>query len=326
MREFKGNSIIALPTDYIVIDTETTGLDYEYCHIIEVSAVKYSNGECVDRYSSLVKPPLSRTYFPLRNNGTGEWVEEYVDSFITDLTGITNDMLANAPTPDVVLPAFLDFIGDAILVGHNVHFDINFLYDAVEDHCNAALRNDFIDTLRIARKIFPEMEHHRLADIAVSCNVLQPQAHRAEADCIVTAECYQVMRSMILSQYTETEFQKLFKQKSRRYYDSLANVVATTDEIDDTNPLYGKVVVFTGALSSLTRKNAFQIVANLGGIPEDAITRKTNYLVIGSTDFIQSVQNGKTKKMQKAESYRMKGSEISIISENAFFELIKDHL
>ena len=324
MREYKGKSQISLPSDYIVIDTETTGLDYEYCNIIEISAIRYSEGKAIDKFSTLVKPPLCKTYYPLRNGGEGEWQEYYVDSFVTELTGITNEMLEAAPMPSEVLPAFLNYVGDSVLIGHNVHFDINFLYDAVEKECGSHFANDFIDTLRIARKLFPELAHHRLSDIASACDIDQPKAHRAEADCIVTAQCFEYMKEKILATQSETDFQDLFKKKSN-YSTSLSSVSATVDSIDDTNPIYGKVVVFTGALSSMSRKEAFQIVVNLGGNPEDSITKKTNYLVIGNGEFAQSVKDGKTKKMQKAEAYQKKGAEISVISENAFFDLISDY-
>ena len=62
MREFKGKSIIALPSDYVVIDTETTGLDYDYCNLIEVSALKFKDGKYVDNFTSLIQPPM-RYYF-----------------------------------------------------------------------------------------------------------------------------------------------------------------------------------------------------------------------------------------------------------------------
>ena len=326
MREHKGQSIIALPAKYTVIDIETTGLDFEYCHIIEVAAVKFEDGKIVDTFSSLVKPPLERTYFPLRNDGAGEWVNRYVDEFISDLTGITNEMLECAPAPADVIPKLREFLGDSVLIAHNANFDINFLYDAIEQHCNAYLTNNFIDTLRIARKVFPELSHHRLSDIATACQVDQSEAHRAEADCLVTGKCYEFMRNHTLTKSSEEEFQKLFKQKSLRHKNSLLSMEATTEDIDDTNPIYQKVIVFTGALSAMSRKEAFQLSLNLGAIPEDSITKKTNYLVIGSEDFAKSVTDGKTSKMKKAENYQQKGAEIYIISENAFFDLISEYI
>ncbi len=309
--------MIALPSEYIVIDTETTGLDYECCDLIEVAAVRYANGTETGRFSSLVKPV---PYETLAENG--EWVKEYVDEFITKLTGITNEMLEAAPEPDVVIPQFLDFIGDSVLVGHNANFDINFLYDAAEA-VGRTLANDFIDNLRISRKVFPSLPHHRLADIAKACAVAQPDAHRAEADCIVTAGCFEYMKAKILEEQTEEDFSKLF-DKSRRRKDALANVAASTDDIDETNPIFGKVVVFTGALSSMSRLSAFQIAADLGATPQDSVTKKTNFLVIGSEEFASCVKNGKTRKMQKAESYLAKGHDITILSEAAFFDLISE--
>lgn len=323
MREHKGKSIIALPSDYVVIDTETTGLDYDYCEVIEVSAVRYSGGAIVDKFTTLVKPELTETYYPLRNGGEGEWVARYVDEFITDLTGITNEMLADAPDPVEVLPKFMDFVKDSVLIGHNVNFDINFLYDAAERHCGLTLSNDFIDTMRIARKLLPDLKHHRLSDVAAACGVTVPDAHRAEADCLTTAACFAEMKARILALGTEADFRKRFV-KVYINSDYLKNITAETAEIDETNPIYGKGVVFTGSMSTMPRKEGLQLVANLGGIPQDSITKKTNFLVIGSEEFASCVKNGKTRKMQKAESYKAKGEEIEILSEAAFFDMISD--
>lgn len=320
MRDYKGKSIIALPLDFIVIDTETTGLDYEYCNIIEVAAVRYSNGKKIDTYTSLVKPPAYYTY-----DENGNKIVKYVDEFITDLTGITNEMLASAPEPDIVIPRFLTFIGDSVLVAHNANFDINFIYDAAMGYCNIALRNDFIDTLRIARKVFPDLKHHRLVDIVGACHINQVEAHRAEADCLITAQCYEHMRYLALSKYSEEEFIRLFKKRKKSYIESLA-AISPTVEIDEDNPVFGKVVVFTGALSSMERRKAFQIVVNLGGIPSNRITKKTNYLVIGNSDFVSSVKDGKTNKMKAAEEYQKKGCEILVLSEDFFFDMISEYI
>lgn len=88
----KGRSLIALPNDYIVVDTETTGLDFEFCEIIEISAIKVQNGLIVDKFSSLVQPSPY-----LKISSDGREIVSYVDSYITALTGITNEMLSSAP-------------------------------------------------------------------------------------------------------------------------------------------------------------------------------------------------------------------------------------
>lgn len=326
MREAKGKSIIALPSDFIVIDTETTGLDYEFDHVIEVSAIKYVNFQAVDTFTSLIQPP---PFYSFDENK--QLIEEYVSEFITQLTGISNEMLEDAPTTETVIPQFLSFVGDSVLIGHNVNFDINFLYDAAKKYCGSDFSNDFIDTLRIARKVFPELEHHRLSDVASACHVDQGAAHRAEADCVVTAKCYEFMRNMALSTRSEAEFVGLFKKKHKhdiyqRYKKELAAVAPTVDDFDETNPVFGKTVVFTGALSSMGRKDAFQLVCNLGGTPGDRITKKTNFLVIGNSEFVSSVKNGKTNKMKTAEAYQSQGLEIMVLSENSFFDMISDYI
>lgn len=322
MRENKGTSMIALPSDYIVIDTETTGLDYDFCSIIEISAIKYQGGRQVDKFSSLVKPPLHHFWKSVDGEN---WTEHryYIDAFISNLTGITNEMLETAPTPEAVIPEFIEFIGDSILIGHNINFDVNFLYDAAERIGAKPIDNDFVDTLRIARKVFPVLPHHRLPDIAEACSVAVAESHRSEADAAVAAACYEKMRAIILETMNEEEFIASF---TYRYKDQLSSLKATTSEIDTTNPIYGKTVVFTGALSCMPRKEAFQIILNLGGNPADSLNAKCNYLVIGSMDFAKSVKDGKSNKMKKAESILQKGGDISIISEMAFFDMIEPYL
>ena len=321
MREHKGKSLIALPSAYVVIDTETTGLDPAWDQLIEVAAVRFENGEIIDSFSSLVKPGSIRKTAP-----DGTEYELFVDQFITELTGITNEMLAGAPEPDEVMPMLISFIGDSVLVAHNANFDINFIYDTVEWSCATHFKNDFVDTLRIARKVFPELQHHRLSDIAYVCGVEQPTAHRAEADSIITGKCFEIIRKLILEGQTEEDFIRGFRPTGSHYASILDNISEKTDEIDDTNPVFGKNVVFTGALSKMERKEAFQIVANLGGIPKDSITAKTNFLVIGNTDYAKNVKNGKTGKMKKAEDYQKKGFDIAVLSEDAFFDMISDYL
>lgn len=322
MREFKGKNLLNLPESYIVIDIETTGLDYNRCHIIEISAIKFLNGAQVDSFSSLVQPPLCEFWYPTENPDQYHVVEGYVDSFITELTGITDEMLSSAPSLAEVMPKFLNFIGSSILIGHNVNFDVNFLYDAALEECNVPMRNNFVDTMRLARKVFPKLEHHRLADVAEACGVKIETAHRADVDCATTASCYAYMRSEILKDTTESEF---IKQHTYNYARELSSVSASTNCIDPTNPIFGKTVVFTGALSSMSRKEAFQVVADLGGTPNDSVTKKTNYLVIGTDEYAQSVAKGKTNKMLKAEQYQAKGLEILTLTEASFFDMIADY-
>lgn len=321
VREFKGKSLIALPESYVVIDTETTGLDYDFCNIIEISGIKVIDGKIVDSFSSLVQPP---PVF-ITDAETDNVIPEYIDEYISALTGITNEELQNAPKIDSVYPNFVDFIGSSILIGHNVNFDINFLYDAglrLGHH----LSNDFIDTMRIARKLYPDLKHHRLRDIVEYLNIDAHGAHRALVDCETTNSCYALMRHTILENMTESAFAATFKPHYKGDGHSsridVASIVSQNSEFDETHPLYGKTVVFTGTLSSMLRKDAMQHVANVGGINSNSVTKSTNFLVIGSEEFASSVKDGKTTKMKKAEALQLKGNDIQIISEKAFFDML----
>lgn len=111
MRELKGKSLIEIPNKYIAFDIETTGLDPMYDEIIEIGAIKIEDGKEIETFSTLIKP------------------EYEIDEFITELTGITNEMVMDAPKINEVLPKFMDFIKDSIILGYNVNFDINFIYD-----------------------------------------------------------------------------------------------------------------------------------------------------------------------------------------------------
>lgn len=310
----KGQSFIGLPNDYVVIDTETTGLDYEFCEIIEISAIRVQNGHIVDRFSSLVQPAPYATI-----SDDGQEIISYVGSYITHLTGITNEMLSGAPTASTVIPSFLSFVGNSTLLAHNANFDINFIFDAAQK-IGHVFGNNFIDTLRIFRKALPNLPHHRLNDICEALEISFDCRHRAETDCIATHECYQKVRNSILSSQSEDNFIKSFNHHFQKL--DARDISAQTTEFDPTHPLFGQTIVFTGALSSMPRKDAMQLVANIGGINANSVTKKTNYLVIGSEEFASSVKNGKTTKMKKAEDLRLKGADLSVISEDAFFDLL----
>lgn len=297
----KGKSIIDFPGNFTVIDIETTGLDPVCSEIIELSAIKYVDYKQVSTFSQLVKP------------------SELIDDFITRLTGITNDMVACAPSIDKVLPDFLSFVGNDTVIGHNVNFDVNFIYDNCELFNLPRFSNDYIDTMRMSRKLMPDLKNHKLATVSRALNVTLENAHRALSDCLATASCYLVMRAIALEKYgTIEEFVRLSDSKPLKAKD----ISTTVTDFDSDNPLYGKVCCFTGALDHMPRKDAMQLVANVGGICADNVTKKTNYLILGNTDYCSSVKGGKTNKMLKAEKAKLSGQDIEIISENIFFEMV----
>lgn len=336
-RSGKGSSIIDFPSEYMAIDVETTGFDYGFDEIIEISALHVKDGKIVSRFSKLIQPSSSKcivSFGRIHALGYDSFSDVPHDVFdalckerllpesVVTLTGITDEMVRSAPLANQVMPKFHAFVGDHILVGHNANFDINFIYDACQQ-CGLQLRNDFIDTMRISKKVFPELERYQLPDLVKRMGISQDVAHRAEADAKTAFQCFEGMKKIVLESKTIDDFRKEFRsRKSQNYRASLLSVTADTDDFDETNPLYGKVVAFTGALSSMGRKEAFQIVANLGGHPEDKITKKTNFLVIGNDEFSKSRRDGETNKMKRANAYREKGQDIVTLSESTFFQML----
>lgn len=297
----KGKNLIELPCDYTVIDVETTGLDPSYDEIIEIGAIKVRNNEINSQFSSLVKP--SRP----------------IDEFIENLTGITNEMLKNAPSIKEVLPQFIDFINDDILLGHNIHFDINFLYYNLDFYLDYKLSNNFIDLMRLTRKVYPNLENHKLVTIAEFLNINIENHHRSLADCLTTHKCYQVLARQF--NYDSKLLKSLWRTHISKSLD-LRNITAETNNFNTDHPLYNKYCVFTGKLEKLTRKEAAQLVVNLGGKCQNNITKQTNFLIVGNFDYCSNIKGGKSSKLKKAEKLILQGQDLQILSENTFYDLV----
>lgn len=302
IREHKGKSLLQFPDNYTVIDLETTGLDPMRDEIIEISALKIHNNEVTATFDTLINPGFT------------------ISNFIVELTGITNEMLAQAPQLETVLPKLCEFIGDDIILGHNINFDINFLYDNILDTLDVYLHNNFVDTLRLSRRILPKLKHHRLCDISKELEVINENAHRALSDCYTTFQCYQKLRERLKKDYrNEDEF--LVRNGTHNYCD-LRTIHSDKCTFDDTHPLYKKVCVFTGTLDRMTRSEAAQLVVDVGGICENNVTKNTNLLILGNNDYCPTIIDGKSSKQKKAEAYKLRGLDIEIISESVFYDFL----
>jgi DNA polymerase-3 subunit epsilon len=235
------------------------------------------------------------------------------------MTGITNKMLEDAPSLFVVLPTFIDFVGSDIIVGHNVNFDINFIYDACDSLGLPSFSNDFVDTMRLARRMYKGLPNHKLDTLIDHFSLERRTLHRGLGDCELTAECFQ---HMIADADAFEEAIKVVHRKRYRETHSLKELVAAEGYENPDSPLFGKVCVFTGALESFTRKEAAQLVVNIGGIVGDNVTKKTNFLILGNNDYCQSIKDGKSSKQKKAEKLIAEGADLSIIPESVFLDIL----
>ena len=160
-----------LSGDFVVFDIETTSLSARYGEIIEIAGVKISDGKMVDQFSKFVKPTESIPYH------------------ITELTNISNDMVRDAETIEVVLPAFLEFCSGCVLVAHNANFDVGYIRKKAE-MLSIPFDFSYMDTLMLSRRLLTALKKHRLNQVAKHLGFAFTGHHRAINDAEVTARIF----------------------------------------------------------------------------------------------------------------------------------------
>jgi DNA polymerase III subunit epsilon len=155
---------------FVVIDLETTGTTPGQSRIIEVGAAKYRGGDCLGTFQTLVNPGCP------------------VPPFVVVLTGITEGLVLPAPPIEAVLPSLLEFVGDSVLVGHNLRFDTSFLDAALAATGRPQLGHARVDTLALARLLLAdEVPDRRLSTLARFFRTAAQPTHRALDDALATA-------------------------------------------------------------------------------------------------------------------------------------------
>lgn len=160
-----------LDDDIVIFDIETTGLDKNNDAITEIGAVKINKGKVVDQFSAFVDPM------------------RHIPEKITELTGITDEMVAGAPKEKEAVSAFLDFCAGAPVVAHNAKFDTGFIKKAAARN-GLVFDNTIICTLILSQVLLPELKKHKLNIIADYLNIENPSHHRAVNDAQVTGEIW----------------------------------------------------------------------------------------------------------------------------------------
>lgn len=303
----KTKTSLNLSDSFIAVDVETTGLDANYCEIIELGASVVANGKVMNTFSVLVKP---------RNP---------IPSFITFLTGIDDDMVRDAPYIEQIIGDFAAILHGQTVVGHNVCFDDRFLQKAMHD-IGIDCRYTLVDTLRMSRHVLDGLEARNLGYIAEACGVSYYGTHRAGDDAEVAAKCALYMTPMVYEKYGDDPDSAVRKSHGKSSYvlPNPKDLAPTVDEIDESNPFFGSHVLFTGKLSGMTRAEAMQKAVNLGAMPMKGFSKKMDYLVVGSFDFCSSIKDGATGKMKKAQEAIENGAPMQIVSESFFLDFAKE--
>ena len=167
-----------IDTTYCVLDLETTGFSFRTEKITEVGIMKVKNGKVIDEFSCFVNP------------------EKPIPQRVVEVTNITDEMVKDADTIDKIMPKIIEFVGDSVLVAHNADFDIGFLkYNA--KILGLSLENTYLDTLRLAKALFPDFKKYKLGIIADNLGIKVEVAHRALDDVDTTVKVLKVMLDML---------------------------------------------------------------------------------------------------------------------------------
>ena len=245
----------SLDDTYIVFDIETTGFSSIRDRIIEIGAVKVVNGEIVDRFSTFVNP------------------ERPIPFEITSLTGITDEMVMGAPAIGTVLPQFLEFAGDGVLVAHNAGFDVGF----IEQNCREQGLNDrfiYVDTVALARVLLPTLSKYKLNIVAKALNISLENHHRAVDDAGATAEIFVKFVEMLKKDQVTT------LKEVNRYGDRNVNAIRKM-------PTHHIIIL---AKNDIGRYNLYQLIteshltyyARRPRIPKSLLNEYREGLLIGS--------------------------------------------
>ena len=265
----KGQS---LDGTYVVFDLETTGFSAIKDKIIEIGAVKVEGGKITDRFSTFVNPGVP---IPFR---------------ITQLTGITDQMVMEAPGIETVLPQFLEFIGEAALVAHNASFDVGF----IEQNCRYQdIMPDFtsVDTVAMARILLPTLSKYKLNVVAGALHISLENHHRAVDDAGATAEIF-------------VRFLEMLKEKGIHDLAHLNHFGAQSKDMVRKLPSYHVIILAkneTGRVNlyTLISKSHLEYFGRHPRIPKSELARYREGLIVGSAceagELYQAILNDRSQ-------------------------------
>ena len=257
---------------YVVFDLETTGFSPIKDKIIEIGAVKVENGKITERFSTFVNPKIP---IPFR---------------ITQLTSITDQMVMDAPDIETVLPQFLEFIGDAVLVAHNASFDVGF----IEQNCryqDIVPNFTSVDTVAMARILLPTLSKFKLNVVANALHISLENHHRAVDDAGATAEIF-VKFVVMLKERNINDLAKL-----NRFGSNNADAIKKL-------PTYHVIIL---ALNEVGRVNLYTLIskshldyyARRPRIPKSELSKYREGLMVGSAceagELYQAILNEKSE-------------------------------
>ena len=212
---------------FVVFDLETTGFSAAKNKIIEIGAVKVVNGSITERFSTFVNPKVPIPYE------------------IEQLTHITDDMVLDAPMIHEILPQFMEFCQNAVMVAHNADFDMSFIRHNC-DLLGLECEKTVLDTVALARVLLPSLNRFKLNTIAKALNISLENHHRAVDDAACTAEIF-------------TKFVEMLRERGIETMENLEQMESYTEESIRKLPSYHAIML---AQNDIGRVNLYRLVSD----------------------------------------------------------------
>lgn len=307
-KKARSSSVKSCPysAPYVILDVETTGTHIGKDKIIQLSAIKYSqNGDPIDFYDTYINPGIP------------------IPASATEINGITDRMVENAPTEYEVKGVFLSFIHNCLLVGYNVLFDLRFINKAFG---NALDGRKYLDALPIARRFF-DCPNYKLSTVAQTIGFSPDGSfHDSFTDCEAVAAVLCCIEDFPIDEYISVFSDSYDVNRAKKFSQSAISprdIKPSVECVNCMHPFYQKIIVFTGDLS-ISRAEAAQKAIDVGAIVRTTVSRKTNYLVVGEQDISLVGDDGMSTKEESAYALNSAGkAEIKIIGEQEFFDLLE---
>ena len=281
-------------TDFVAIDTETTGLSPDKDRVIDLAVATIKDRKIIDSYSSLINP---RCHIPEEASRVNH---------IYDMT------VAAAPDFAAVAPQLLARISGQIIIGYNVKFDLDFLgYEL--GRIGLSVIASYIDVLPLSRRAFPGLKNYKLETIALHLGLLNPgsvQDHRALSDAELTVKVFFACVDTIVSAHEKN----IADSRERR-----AQADAERREKYAASPLLDKTFAFTGDFT-LGRENIESMAEKVGALTREKVSSKLNYLVVGDTRNLPDWAI--ERKLNKVDEFIASGNPIEKINEAQYVQMI----
>lgn len=291
--------------NFVAIDFETANA--KRTSACSIGMAKVRDGKVIETFHELIKPePFDFNYINV------------------SIHGITPEMVESTATFIDQWPIIRDFIGDDVLVAHNVSFEQSVINQTLQQNGHQIPEFDYLCTLYMTKVNYPRRIGYKLDDVCKDILGKNVNHHDALEDAIACAELAVHNISRFPNQPLRELMGALYvtPQRDKQEWKKLTGIKPTREELDPNHPFFDKKFVITGVLHSFSREKAVQLIVDCGGIYQDSLTKATDYLVIGDEEFQLLQYGNRSTKARKADEYNSKGGSIKIINEEEFLHSV----